>query len=117
LEEVYGGEDGVFSELEKVSKANVAARFKEIKGDKEAKCEAATLNEWLNVSNERGWPNYSAAGTFTSVPAALVGGPGRSLPCPESGDLCYHWYSDANHLPYNPPSRPGLRNLQGGRGE
>ena len=52
LEEEHGGEEGAFSELDKVNKANVAARLKEIKGDKEAKDEAAVLNEWLKLSNE-----------------------------------------------------------------
>ena len=37
LEEEHGGEEGAFSELDKVNKANVTARLKEIKGDKEAK--------------------------------------------------------------------------------
>ena len=37
LEEEHGGEDGAFSELDKVNKANVTARLKEIKGDREAK--------------------------------------------------------------------------------
>ncbi len=35
MEEEHGGEDGVFAELDKVNKANVTARLKEIKGDKE----------------------------------------------------------------------------------
>ena len=52
LEEEHGGEEGAFSELDKVNKANVTARLKEIKGDKEAKDEAAVLNEWLKLSNE-----------------------------------------------------------------
>ena len=43
---------GAFSELDKVNKANVTARLKEIKGDKEAKDEAAVLNEWLKLANE-----------------------------------------------------------------
>lgn len=50
LEEENGGEDGAFAELDKVNKANVAARLKEIKGDKSAKEEAAILNEWLKLS-------------------------------------------------------------------
>ncbi len=50
LEEEHGGEDGAFAELDKVSKANVAARLKEIKGDKEAKDEAAVLNAWLKLN-------------------------------------------------------------------
>jgi type I restriction enzyme M protein len=50
LEEENGGEDGLFSELDKVNKANVAARLKEIKGDKEAKEESAALNAWLKLA-------------------------------------------------------------------
>ena len=52
LEEEYGGEEGAFSELDKVNKANVSARLKEIKGDKDAKDEAIVLNDWLKLSNE-----------------------------------------------------------------
>ncbi|HML53120.1 MAG TPA: type I restriction-modification system subunit M [Solidesulfovibrio magneticus] len=52
LEEEHGGEDGAFSELDKVNKANVAARLKEIKNDKEAKEEAAVLNAWLKRNKQ-----------------------------------------------------------------
>lgn len=52
MEEEHGGEDGTFAELDKVNKANVAARLKEIKGDKEAKDEAAVLNTWVNHNTE-----------------------------------------------------------------
>ncbi|WIM42162.1 type I restriction-modification system subunit M [Methanosarcina mazei] len=62
LEEEHGGEEGAFSELEKVNKANVAARLKDIKNvaarlkdiksDREAKEEAAVLNDWLRLANE-----------------------------------------------------------------
>jgi len=47
LEEEHGGEEGAFSELDKVNRANVADRLKEIKGDKESKDEAAALSAWL----------------------------------------------------------------------
>lgn len=50
LEEAHGGEDGAFAELEKFNKANVAARLKEIKGDKEVRDEAAVLNAWLQLN-------------------------------------------------------------------
>jgi type I restriction enzyme M protein len=50
LEEEHGGEDGAFAELDKVNKANVAARLKEIKGDKEATDEATVLNAWLKLN-------------------------------------------------------------------
>jgi type I restriction enzyme M protein len=52
LEEEHGGEDGFFAELEKVNKATVNARLKEIKGDKEAKEEIAVLKEWLKLSEQ-----------------------------------------------------------------
>ncbi|MCL4315471.1 MAG: N-6 DNA methylase, partial [Gammaproteobacteria bacterium] len=52
LEEEQSGEDGVFSELDKVNKANVAARLKEIKNDKEAKDEATVLNDWLKLNTD-----------------------------------------------------------------
>ncbi len=52
LEEEHGGEEGAFSELDKVNKANVTARLKEIKGDKDAKDEAAVLNDWLKLNDE-----------------------------------------------------------------
>jgi type I restriction enzyme M protein len=52
IEEEHGGEEGLLSELEKVNKANVAARMKEIKGDKEAKEELAILTEWLDLNTK-----------------------------------------------------------------
>jgi type I restriction enzyme M protein len=52
MEEEHGGEDGAFAELEKVNKANVAARLKDIRTDKDAKDEAAVLNEWLKLNGE-----------------------------------------------------------------
>jgi type I restriction enzyme M protein len=52
LEEEHGGEEGAFAELDKVNKANVTARLKEIKGDKEAKEEADVLNAWLKLSTQ-----------------------------------------------------------------
>lgn len=52
LEEEYGGEEGAFAELEKVNKASVTARLKELQGDREAKEEAAALNVWLKLANQ-----------------------------------------------------------------
>lgn len=52
LEEEQGGEEGAFSELDKVNKVEVSKRLREIKGDKDAKDEAAALNEWLKLSDE-----------------------------------------------------------------
>ena len=52
MAEEHGGEDGPFAELDKVHKANVVARLKEIKDDEDAKDEAAALNGWLKLNNE-----------------------------------------------------------------
>ncbi len=52
LEEEHSGEDGAFSDLDKVNKANVAARLKEIKGAKDAKAEALALKVWLDLNTE-----------------------------------------------------------------
>ncbi len=52
LEEEHGGEEGLYAELDKINKANVAARIKEIRHDKEAKDEIATLTAWLKLADE-----------------------------------------------------------------
>ena len=52
MEEEHGGEDGAFAELDKVNKANVSAQLKEIKGDRDAKDEAAVLKDWLKLKGE-----------------------------------------------------------------
>jgi type I restriction enzyme M protein len=52
VEEEHGGEEGFLGALEKINKAEVNARLKEIKGDKEAKDEAAVLKQWLKLNTE-----------------------------------------------------------------
>jgi type I restriction enzyme M protein len=52
MEEEQGGEEGAFADLDKVSKPNVVARLKEVKGDKEARDETAVLNAWLTLNAE-----------------------------------------------------------------
>jgi type I restriction enzyme M protein len=52
MEEEHVGEDGAFADFNKVNKANVAARLKEINNDPDAKDEAAVLSEWLKLSGE-----------------------------------------------------------------
>jgi type I restriction enzyme M protein len=56
LEEEHGGEDGLYSELEKVSKASVSARLKDLKNmfsksDEEGQAEVAALEAWLKLCN------------------------------------------------------------------
>jgi type I restriction enzyme M protein len=54
LEEEHGGEEGCLSALDRIAKAEVSARLKEIKGligkDQDAKDEAAVLERWLEFS-------------------------------------------------------------------
>ena len=50
LEEEHGGDEGAFADFEKVNKATVAARLKEIQGDEDAKDEAAVLSDWLKLN-------------------------------------------------------------------
>jgi type I restriction-modification system DNA methylase subunit len=52
LEEEHGGEEGYFVELEKLNKAFVSARIKEIHRDPEAADELMALREWLLISDD-----------------------------------------------------------------
>jgi type I restriction enzyme M protein len=52
LEEEHGGEEGYFAELEKLNKAFVSARIKEIHRDPEAADELMALREWLLISDD-----------------------------------------------------------------
>jgi type I restriction enzyme M protein len=52
LEEEHGVEEGFLGVLEKINKAEVNGRLKEIKGDKDAKDEAAVLKQWLKLNGE-----------------------------------------------------------------
>ena len=52
LEEEHGGDEGAYAELEKVNKAEIGKRLKELKGDKEAKDEIAALDAWLKLNEQ-----------------------------------------------------------------
>ncbi len=49
LEEEHGGEDDAFGSLDKINKANVAARIKEVKDDPEFKDEIKILKRWQKL--------------------------------------------------------------------
>jgi len=49
LEEEHSAEDGYFAELEKVNKANITKRIKELKGDTDAKEELAVLKQYIDL--------------------------------------------------------------------
>jgi type I restriction enzyme M protein len=52
LEEEHSGEQGAFAEFDKVNRANVSARWREVKDDKEACNDATVLGEWLKLNGE-----------------------------------------------------------------
>jgi type I restriction enzyme M protein len=59
LEEEHGGDEGVFSDLERINKAEVSRRLREIEAEMllaapdgdSARSEADVLNEWLELTN------------------------------------------------------------------
>ena len=52
LEEEHGGEEGVFSDLDKVNKGSVKARLAELKHDPDAQEDRKILKEWLDLSEQ-----------------------------------------------------------------
>lgn len=50
LEEEHGGEDAVFAGFDKINKAEVSSRLKEVGNDQEAKDEISILKTWLKLS-------------------------------------------------------------------
>jgi type I restriction enzyme M protein len=53
LEEEHSGEEGLFAELDKITKTTVAARLKEIRNDSTAKEERDALNAWQTLYNQQ----------------------------------------------------------------
>ena len=55
LEEEHGGEEGIFSAFDKVNKASVTARLKEIRNlftqDEDTQEEARVLNAWMDLND------------------------------------------------------------------
>ncbi|MBS0506859.1 MAG: type I restriction-modification system subunit M [Proteobacteria bacterium] len=52
LEEEHSGDDAAFSGFDKINKASATDRLREIKGDADAKDEAAVLNRWLQLAKD-----------------------------------------------------------------
>jgi len=52
LEEENSGEEGVFSDMDKINKANVTVYLKDIKNGKEAEDEVSVLKLWLKLNGE-----------------------------------------------------------------
>jgi type I restriction enzyme M protein len=53
LEEEHGGEEGAFAELEKISKADINKRLKDIKGNKDYAEEGKILKTWLELEAQQ----------------------------------------------------------------
>ncbi len=52
LEEEHGGDEGVFSDLDKVNKGSVKARLAELKYEPDAQEDRKLLKEWLDLSEQ-----------------------------------------------------------------
>ena len=52
LAEEHGGDEGALSEIEKLNKAHVTSRLKEVKSEKDAKDEIVALNEWIKLNEQ-----------------------------------------------------------------
>jgi type I restriction enzyme M protein len=52
LEEEHGGDEGAYADLDKINKANVNARLKELKGDKDANDEITAMKAWVELSDK-----------------------------------------------------------------
>ncbi len=52
LEDEHSGEDGAFSEIDKINKANITARQKEIKDNSQLAEEGKVLKQWLNLNKD-----------------------------------------------------------------
>jgi type I restriction enzyme M protein len=72
LEEEHGGDEGFFSQLDKVNKANVAKRLKEIKKDKSAKDEMKVLETYLDINDRTTELNGKLKVTVQALDEALL---------------------------------------------
>jgi len=72
LEEEHGGEDGLFSVLDKVSKANAQKRLKEIKDDKKAKEEIQVLNSYITLTDQQAEANRKIKDAKTELDKKIL---------------------------------------------
>jgi type I restriction enzyme M protein len=54
LEEEHVGEEGAFSELDKINKGEVSKRLKEVKGDPDYAEEVQVLKQWVKLEQRQG---------------------------------------------------------------
>ena len=72
MEEEHGGEEGYFAELDKVNKANVSKRLKELKGDKEAVEEIKVLKAYVDMAEKESDANKKIKEACTELDKKLV---------------------------------------------
>ncbi len=101
LEEEHGGEEGAFAELDKVNKANVAARLKEIEDDTEAKDEAAVLERLAEAQQRGGRPQEAPQGGGGRTRRQGLRAVSRSSPRPRSRRW---WWTTSGSPRSTPPS-------------
>lgn len=72
LEEEHSGEEGCFADMDKVNKANVQKRLKEIKGDKTAAEETKVLNAYLALIDQQTEANKKIKEAQVALNALLL---------------------------------------------
>ncbi len=72
LEEEHNGEDGVFSELDKINKGNITARLKELKDEPDSEDEKKILNQYIKMLNQEAATKKSIKAAETELDAALL---------------------------------------------
>lgn len=70
LEEEHGGDEGAYADLDKINKANVNARLKELRGDKDAKDEITALKAWVELSDKEAALKKQVKDADTALDAA-----------------------------------------------
>jgi len=71
LEEEHSGEDGYFAEMEKVNKANVNARIKELKGETDTAEELKALKKYIALLDKQTETNFKIKEAETDLDAKL----------------------------------------------
>ena len=70
LEEEHSADEGAYADLDKINKANVSARLKELKGDKDAKDEITALKAWIELSDKEAALKKQVKDADTALDAA-----------------------------------------------
>lgn len=72
MEEEHSGDDGFFSELEKINKGNITARLKELKNEPDTAEELKIFKQYLNLLNQEAVTKKSIKEAETKLDADLL---------------------------------------------